>query len=381
MHARSVCKRLGASYVAVVTTVVFGTVGFAHSAALSADPNPNSAVVSRIVDRWVPIASQLRVEASQWKAQFSSLLSLASAHTLSEIDAMTPKSDNDGSMLDKYQRAAKMAAADAGSFFAGRRGSYGAKLGSTTTDLVFTPITPCRVVDTRVASAVSGPLTAGTQRNFYFYSDGTTPASWATQGGDPGVAAAACPGTVLTSGGGTLGSVAPAAVVATITAVNTTAAGNYVVWGGGSLSSIPNTSMLNWNSAGQIIANTTVIPWGGRTGGNLDFTVRYNGPSGAADVVVDVVGYFSENSATALSCQTQTQSATVPIGLTVTPVTVSCTGSFTATGGGCAGTGALTAAVVLASNPTANGWNCTFLQGGVSYTGTAYANCCQVPGK
>ena len=381
MHAQRACRRLGASYVAVAGAVVFGLTGVANSAAAAADANPNSAVVSRIVDRWLPITSQLRVDANVWRAQFSSILSLASAHTLAEIGAMTPKTDNDGSMLDKYQRATKMAAADAGAAFANRRGSYGAKLGSATSDLVFTPITPCRVVDTRVTSPLSGPLTAGTQRNFFFYSDGTTPLTWVVQGGDPGVVTIACPGTVLTSGGGTLGNVAPAAVVATITAVNTTSAGNYVVWGGGPLISIPNTSMLNWDSAGQIIANTTVIPWGGRTAGNLDFTVRYNGPSGSADVVVDVVGYFSESSATALSCQTQTQSATIPLGLTVTPVSASCTGAFTATGGGCAGTGSLAAAVVLASNPTANGWNCTFLQGGVSYTGTAYANCCQVPGK
>jgi hypothetical protein len=96
------------------------------------------------------MASKLRTDAKVWRAQFSALLSLASSHTLSEIDAMTAKTDNDGTMLDKYQRALKMATVDAGARLAsGNRGSL-RKLGSATTDLIFTPIARCRVVDTRV---------------------------------------------------------------------------------------------------------------------------------------------------------------------------------------------------------------------------------------
>src|SRR5690349_17934929 len=90
MHAQRACRRLGASYVAVAGAVVFGLTGFANSAAAAADANPNSAVVSRIVDRWLPITSQLRIDANVWRAQFSSILSLASANTPAEIRTMTP---------------------------------------------------------------------------------------------------------------------------------------------------------------------------------------------------------------------------------------------------------------------------------------------------
>ena len=108
-------------------------------------------------------------------------------------------------------------------------------------DLVYVPITPCRIVDTR---NVGGPISAGNQVNFFYYSD-TAGFSWSTQGGDAGPSPTACPATVLTSGGGTLGTDPPSAAVATVTAVNTTAAGNFVVWGGGPPTSIPNTSALN----------------------------------------------------------------------------------------------------------------------------------------
>src|SRR5262249_14722646 len=128
--------------------------------------------------------------------------------------------------------------------------------------------------------------------------------SWATQGGTPGPSKTACPGTVVTSQGGTLGNVEPSAAMATVTVVNATAAGNWLIWGGAGAP--PTSSALNW-AVGQVLANTTVLPAGNRTGTGpggtvLDFAVKYNGPSGQADVVVDIVGYFVENQATALDC-------------------------------------------------------------------------------
>ena len=143
-----------------------------------------------------------------------------------------------------------MAVADVGAQLAKQmRGASTAKLGSPTTDLVFVGFTPCRVVDTRNSGL---GISAGTQRNFYYYSDGN-PGSWSTQGGDPGAASTACPNTVFTSAGGTLGNVAPAVAMANITAVNTTAAGNFIVWGG-SAGAIPNTSVLNWDHGGEVIS-------------------------------------------------------------------------------------------------------------------------------
>jgi hypothetical protein len=229
---------------------------------------------------------------------------------------------------------------------------------------------------------VSGPIATGTQRNFYFYSDGT-PSSWMTsQGGNPGTAVAACPGSVLTSGGGTLGSTPPAAAMANIAAVNTTAAGNFIAWGG-SVGTIPITSVLNWDHAGEIISNTTVVPWGGRTGGNLDFTIRYNGPSGASDVVVDIMGYFVENAATALDCTTASNSGPITVG-TGADTTISyptCPTGYSRTGGYCNGGASTgTSGVYLVESGETS---CVFrnLGGATPATGTALSRCCRVPGR
>jgi hypothetical protein len=181
-----------------------------------------------------------------------------------------------------------------------------AKLGSPTADQVFIPIAPCRVVDTRNAG---GPVTAGTARNFYYWTPNSS-GDWSSQGGPAGPAGTTCPGTINPNGG------APSAALATITVVSPSDAGNFVAWTGAS--PVPLTSVLNWRLPGDIAANTTVIPAGGRTGtgpgGSIeDFAIFYNGPSGSAQVVVDVIGYLVENQATALSCLDSIPVSSAPI--------------------------------------------------------------------
>jgi hypothetical protein len=338
-------------------------------------------IVNRILDRWHPVATVLHQDVAVWRAQFGAVLARASIATLQAIDAVDAKAGSvNRSLLQQYQQAYSMAVTDVGAQIAKQmRAAKGAKLGSPTTDLVFVGFTPCRIVDTRVSGQ---GISAQTQRSFYFYSDGT-PASWGTaQGGDPGATQTACPNTTLTAAGGTLGSVPPAAAVATVTAVNTTAAGNFVVWGGGPPTSLPNVSALNWDHAGQIIANTTVIPWGGRTGGNQDFTVRYNGPTGFSDVVVDVIGYFIENEATALDCTSTETSGPITIGTGV-DTTISypaCAAGYTRTGGYCNGGASTgTSGVYLIESGEAA---CVFRNlGGSGGTVAAISRCCRVPGR
>jgi hypothetical protein len=95
----------------------------------------------------------------------------------------------------------------------------------------------------------------------------------------------------------------------------------------------PNSSALNW-SAGQTLASTTVIPIGTRIlFGNEDFRVLYDGPSGQADVVVDLLGYFVESTATPLQCVDATTDIMIANGVRdfTSP---SCPAGFTVTGGG-----------------------------------------------
>ena len=253
-----------------------------------------------------------------------------------------------------------------------------AKLASATSDLVFIPIPPCRIVDSRSAL---GPIASGTARQYFYYSSNAA-LSWSSQGGIGGLASSACPGSALNGAGGTLGSVAPAAAVATVTVVNdTTGPGNLVVWGGAL--PVPTTSALNWTTAGDVIANTTTIPWGGRTGGTEDFAIFFNGTGGSTDVVVDVVGYFVENTATALQCVTLTASGTgtVGAGATATVALPACTTGYAKTSGGCSLSA--TGGYLIEQSPSLN--NCMWVNntGGPVPAGTyqAEAVCCRLPGQ
>ena len=155
------------------------------------------------------------------------------------------------------------------------------------------------------------------------------------------------------------------------------------MWGGGA--PVPTTSVLNW-AAGQVLANTTVIPSGARTGGNLDFAVFYNGPSGQADVIVDVVGYYVENAATALQCTTQLAAGggTVDSGATIAVAFPVCAAGYARTGGGCS-TSTAPGANVYLQNDSPNNANCVFFNnsgGGIAgSTFQAEAVCCRVPGQ
>ena len=47
-----------------------------------------------------------------------------------------------------------------------------AQLGSLSQDLVYTPVTPCRIMDTRNPGAISGMLLAGSERSFWGWGAG-----------------------------------------------------------------------------------------------------------------------------------------------------------------------------------------------------------------
>jgi hypothetical protein len=148
-------------------------------------------------------------------------------------------------------------------------------LGSFSTDLVYTAVTPCRIVDTRNAV---GAFTAGQTRNYDLDGNGGPATTYAAQGG------------VATSCNIPYGTVTAAALNITVT--NTTAAGFLTAWG---LGARPNASVLNW-AAGTTIANTTIVP--NVPGISNDFSIFSNS---VADVIIDVVGYFAAPSAIQLA--------------------------------------------------------------------------------
>jgi hypothetical protein len=142
--------------------------------------------------------------------------------------------------------------------------------GDANRDLVYTPVPPCRIVDTRLAG---GSLAAGTQRDMR-----VTGVGLQFQGG--AVAGCGVP-------------VGPAtAAVLNFVAVNPTGPGNLRAWAYSTPPvPAPTASILNY-TAGQNIANGIVVPLCDVTATTCPFDLRVQADTNNTHLVVDVVGYF-----------------------------------------------------------------------------------------
>jgi hypothetical protein len=314
LRSALIAALLGGSSVALAAPVSTQAGDLAIAKAGSA----KAARIYAILDRWTPVAQELGQDAALWRDTMGIQLSMASDGVLATLAEIDPGADAKGGQKDRAE-AYKTFIATLGADMHARNSEKPATkvLGSATIDQVFTPITPCRIVDTR---NVGGPISAGVTRNYFFYSVSSTYNFGTNQGGAAGAVGTVCPAVYFNPAAGT-GSQpnVPSAAMITVTVVSPSAAGNWVVWGGAS--PIPTISALNWSGPGQILANTTVVPYGGRIGGGpgggiLDFAVYYNGPSGSAQFIADVVGYYTPPFGTALSCVETAQSTTSCAALT-----------------------------------------------------------------
>ena len=166
-----------------------------------------------------------------------------------------------------------------------------AQLGSAATDLVYTPITPCRVLDTRLSQGGTGAIAAASTKNFQIW--GAT--SYAAQGGSP------------TNCGITAGS--NVAAVAMNFTVVTPAAGGYITaypFG----AALPTAATVNFQ-AGDIARGDFTIAKVAQTGLTNHLSIY---STSLTDVVGDVVGYYSMPVATGLQCTTLTETVSVAAG-------------------------------------------------------------------
>jgi hypothetical protein len=271
-------------------------------------------LIGALLDRWAPAAARFNADAS-WRDSFGLQLSMLPSATLVELAAAKPQNGFQG-ILDTVSQSLRLVAE--------KQAVRSKDLGQTTTDLVFVPINPCRIVDTRFGGG--GTLSTSAPRNFLF----SNPAggTFSSQGGSASNCGLAFSGTITP--------VTPKAIAATVTVVSPSGAGNLVVYPTGTTPGT--TSTLNY-TAGAVLANSTVIV--GAQGVASDFTVALNGPPHSADVIVDAIGYYYAPAASALDCVT----ASNPSGSTTTGniapgaaaiFTVSCTAGYEVTGGGCA---------------------------------------------
>ncbi len=223
---------------------------------LTIDQN-RSTVVERIVGEWGDrlAASNAGVNASQLR---EILAGLRADHLLAaSLAGSVP------GLRDVVSRAMVHAGA------AVSRGLIHTKsLGDTIDDLAYTPVTPCRIVDSRFGAG--GTLAAGAQRDWL----ATNPSGdFTTQGGS----ATNCGITVK-----------PAAVLVNITVANT-AAGPAFLTAWPYNQTRPLAATLNWTAANSQVANAVIVPLCTGAGCTADFSF-YAG--GGTDVIVDVAGYF-----------------------------------------------------------------------------------------
>ena len=300
-----------------------------------------AAYAAAIVARWEDAAR----EAGRWDENYSDDL-------LESLMQLDPENLLAAGEASSYQ--AMMTVLATGRADSMLEGPVPSSLGQSFQDLVYTPLTPCRIVDTR--RAVAGALAGGVARTFDV--DGS---SFTAQGGS-------------STGCGIPLAVARA-VAMTIVAVHPAGPGHLTAWG---LTAQPLSSVLNY-SGNDVVANTAIIPV--VPGGGDDFSLLSLATTHA---VVDVLGYFAAPSVTRLDCVTAPSDVVaVPVD-ELTVVDAFCPPGRTATGGGY-DTAESTIAfpgLFMTSTPLANGWR-TVVENHTSGPRSimTFARCCRVPGR
>ena len=247
-------------------------------------------------------------------------------------------------------------------------GRVGAKALGDASNLVYKPLEPCRIMDTRIASGgsgVAGPITGNSLKLIPGFV--TAGSNWGTYGGNAsGDCGLANP---------------PGAAIHAVAIVITILAPTFDAYLGVSdvnnLNTVLSNVALNYTH-GQGLSTMYIVP---QIATNF---IYFALPAGlSAQLIFDVVGYYVLSDATALQC-TQQSSAPVAIAAAGTGNATSpaCASGYTLTGGSCDST---STAMYLASHE-ANGGNTTWFcsasnTGGGSANLTATANCCRVPGK
>jgi hypothetical protein len=143
---------------------------------------------------------------------------------------------------------------------------------STDSDLVYTPIPPCRLVDTRTPGGTrTGMLAAGASRSFDLNQEGRF-------SGNQGVPTSFCTGLPFE---------AQAAWAVNVTVTSYTGIGGLKAWGFGAPE--PDASVINFAPGSSSLANGLILT--GCHNCADDITVRAFGS--ATHVLIDVVGFFS----------------------------------------------------------------------------------------
>jgi hypothetical protein len=223
-------------------------------------------------------------------------------------------------------------------------------LGDATQDLVYTPVTPCRLFDTRTSQGGLGTPTLNVRRTY----GAITPV--ANQGGPGGC-------------GATVG-----AAVALIQVGTLTPSGNGLLQGGPQgAASFPNALILY--QAGDQYGTAVAMPLN-PANGQFDLVEQF----ATADLYGDLLGYFEAPVATALQCtQVAGPSTSIAVSADTLVALPSCASGYTRTGSSCSGTANIPRGYLVETNAT----GCLFrnLSSVATYNANASSTCCRVPGR
>ncbi|MBS0583166.1 MAG: hypothetical protein JSS42_08705 [Proteobacteria bacterium] len=303
------------------------------------DARARVALARTVVDR-ISADAASKGATPNWRINLLSELYNLPAARLSEISAQADTLDAAHRLIAETHAAA----------------TRPASLGSASDSLVFTPMTPCRYIDTRNA----GPALSPTPRVFNTSNGGTT------YGGDIGC---------------TVNSTAAPALAANVTIqVGAGPAGYVTLRPQGS----PDlTSFINWPAGGTPgLANAGVIEMAPANGGGEAFEAFAIVNNVA--LIVDLFGYFeaAHSSARALDCTTGANTVSTVPAFTSSTFYSSCPSGYQVTGASCSPADLIVHLVASGVNTVNNFSYCTWYNDSL-YTTSGntenYAVCCRAP--
>lgn len=304
--------------------------------------SPRGQLVYDIVEKWAPHVSEAYgVSPSVWARRMGSEFNAASDNAL-QIAA-------DARTFDAMNNAlhGKMAVSKNGVVAP-------TALGDVAADLVFVPIAPCRLFDTRLAG---GAIAANTTRGF----DVTAVSDYSFQGGS----ATNC------NGAGAAGSFAAAAINFTVV---TPAIGGYITafpFGG----TQPLAATLNYNG-GDIRGNLAIVALD--QGSSANEVNVYS--TAQTHLVADIVGYFINPAATPPQCVTVQASYTLAASGVLNNGSPVCPAGYTGTGGGCFSSSY--SGRVVSTYPNGATHYCSWAnESATAMNVVAMQTCCRVPGR
>jgi hypothetical protein len=308
----------------------------------NAEMDKRNEIASRIVAKWGShVEETYKVSSEAWSGQVAPFFKAASLATLHR--ALGAKNFNEMNNT-LTQNGAK------GGVVASKL------LGEVTNDLVFVPLTPCRIFDTRLAGGV---MAAGATRSF----DVTAVTDYAFQGGD----ASNC------GGAGAAGSFAAAAINFTVVFP----VGQGFITAYPFLGSRPAAATMVYR-AGDLLSNMAIVKLDQGASANEMSVFSAN----ETHLVGDIVGYFVNPELGPIDClETVSSNITVNANSTGTGSSPACAAGYTIISGGCTMSTFDGRVVSSRSFPLSNTHFCAFKNENASNanTGVAYGRCCKLP--